>query len=80
MPKPKPAPIVAHCPNCGEILEEKFILDSSRRILSRIGGKATGASKVRDHATLSAAAKRRWERVRAEKAAQAKASKSNGVP
>lgn len=69
MTKPKPIP-PTHCQNCGAKLDEDTILKAAIRIRARLGGKVKGESKVRDHATLSAAAKRRWERYRAEKAAK----------
>lgn len=61
----------ARCPKCGAELSEKEVIKLASPIMGRrggkIGGKASGACKVRDHKTLSEAAKRRWARWREEK-------------
>lgn len=74
MTKPKKKDsLSARCHKCGAELDYKTIRKAAAIMGSKggkKGGKTTGASKVRDHQTLSDAAKRRWARYRAEKAAR----------
>ena len=62
----KKQPTTARCPECGAELPAKLIRKLAAPLMGSKGGQATGPSKVRDHKTLSEAAKRRWDRWRKE--------------
>lgn len=72
MKNPKPVPPV-RCPKCGEEIPARLLRRKAAAIIGSKGGQATGASKVRDHKTLSEAATRRWARWREENGRKAKA-------
>lgn len=55
---------IAECPHCKKVLGEEWL----KRAGASLMGKSGGRSKARGGTAMSAAAKKRWAKVREEKA------------